>query len=205
MITGKSCKVCKVSLVPGENWTEGLIRARSHYCKACNSEKGKKHYALNAQKYLDMQRERTQTKEGAAKKAEYGSSFYAKNKDRWVEYHATQRVKENTDPWVRAGRMIIWIRKRAAQKGLDFDLTREWIAEKLVIGRCEITGLEFDLGRGDTERFNPLCPSVDRVDPKIGYIQSNCRTVVWIYNMAKSEWSDDVVLRFANALVAHKS
>lgn len=202
MKTGKICNRCGIALVIGETWTEGMARSNSYMCRECNSAKGKAHYAKHAQKYLDKQRDRLKTPEGAEKRAEYGSSFYARNKERWVTYHATQKAKENSDPWVRAGRILIWTRRRAAERGMAFDLTREWIAERLQIGVCCVTGLPFDLGRDESQRFNPWGPSIDRIDSAKGYTQDNCRAVVWIYNMAKSEWSDGVVTMFAKALAA---
>lgn len=177
-----------------------MVRSNSYMCRPCNSAKGKEHYARNSQKYLDMDRERRKTEEGCEKKRIYASALYEKNKEKWVGYRETQKQKENTDPWVRAGRMLIWIRRRAAHKQYEFNLTREWIEQRLVQGTCEVTGLAFDLGRNTTQRFNPWCPSIDRIDSSKGYTQDNCRAVVWIYNMAKSEWSDEVVMQFAKAL-----
>lgn len=202
MKTGKSCNRCGVALVFGENWTEGMARSNSYMCRACNSAKGKAHYALHAQKYLDMQRERLKTEAGAKKRSEYSSKFYAEHKERWVTYRATQKAKEDSDAWVRAGRMLIWIRRRAAVSGMEFDITREWIASAIESGSCSVTGIKFDLSRDGTKRFHPWSPSIDRIDSKQGYTQSNCRLVCWIYNMAKSEWSDDVVMQFAKALAA---
>jgi hypothetical protein len=86
---------------------------------------------------------------------------------------------------------------------MEFDLTREWAIEKMA-GVCEVTGLPFELDKPDGYRFYPWAPSVDRIDCKRGYTQDNCRLVVWIYNMAKSEWCDEDVLKMARALVAAK-
>jgi len=204
MKTGKSCNRCGVALVFGENWTEGMAKSNSYMCRSCNSAKGKAHYALNAQKQLDKQRERLKTADGAVKRANYSSKFYAEHKDRWEGYRATQRAKENSDAWVRSGRMLAWIRIRAARKGLEFDLTREWIADALIRGECSVTGIKLDLGREANFRFHPWSPSVDRMDCKKGYTQDNCRIVCWIYNMAKSEWSDEIVTTFAKALAARQ-
>ena len=187
-------------LVVGDNFTDGMAKNHSYYCRGCNSAKGKAHYARHAQKYLDMQRARLKNPAEAEKRAEYGRSFYSRNKSRWVAYRATQKNKENSDPWVRAGRILMWTRRRAAERGMEFDLTREWIADRLVGGVCCVTGIAFDLGRDESQRFNPWGPSIDRIDSAKGYTKDNCRAVVWIYNMAKSEWSDDVVVVFAKAL-----
>ncbi len=202
MKTGKSCNRCAVSLVLGENWTDGSARANSYLCRTCNSAKGKAHYALHAQKYLDMQRARLKTADGAQKRTAYATQFYTDNKDKWTGYRKTQKAKEDSDAWARAGRMLIWVRKRAAYRGMEFDLTREWLAGAIAAGSCSVTGIKFDLSRNSTQRFHPWSPSVDRIECKKGYTQDNCRVVCWIYNMAKSEWADDVVLTFAKALAA---
>ena len=85
---------------------------------------------------------------------------------------------------------------------MEFDLTREWAEEKIEAGVCEVTGLQFEYSKDGKDRFQPFIPSVDRIDSSKGYTQDNCRMVVWIYNMAKAEWSDDIVLRMAKALVS---
>lgn len=88
------------------------------------------------------------------------------------------------------------IRQRAAKRGLEFSLTEEWIRERLESGKCELTGIEFDL---NTKR--PFSPSVDRTDSTKGYTPDNCRMVVLCYNLAKNEATDDDVLEMAKALV----
>jgi hypothetical protein len=43
--------------------------------------------------------------------------------------------------------------------------------------------------------------SIDKIDPKKGYTLENSRVVVWIYNAAKNIFTDEDVMRMANALV----
>jgi hypothetical protein len=74
--------------------------------------------------------------------------------------------------------------KRAKQKGLPFNLTREWMELKLIAGLCEVSGIPFqDVG--------PASPSIDRVIPSRGYIQTNCRVVLWCINAAFGDWGED--------------
>lgn len=122
-------------------------------------------------------------------------------KDRWIDQSPRER-------WLRSrqkarGRAIVMknaAKQRASKLGLDFDLTREWIEEKLEVGECEMTGLPFNLtlsGRMD----NPYAPSLDRIDPERGYTQSNVRVCLWMYNAAKGMWQEEDVLAMAIALV----
>lgn len=196
----KFCRVCDVELIPGGNWSEGVLKSRTYLCRKCNSEKGKRHYQDNQERAARLQRERLKQPKQAKQSSEYKNKYYSRNKDRWEKYRVTQKEKEKTDTWHRAGRLITWIRARAGKKSLEFDLDREWVEQKLSIGACEMTGIEFDLGKEDGERFNPWGPSIDRKDSSKGYTKDNCRMVVWIYNMAKAGWSDDVVMKFAEEL-----
>lgn len=72
-------------------------------------------------------------------------------------------------------------------------MTEEWVANKLAAGVCELTGIAFELE-------GPWAPSIDRKSSNEGYTLENCRLVVWVYNMAKSTWNDETVLRMARAL-----
>lgn len=97
----------------------------------------------------------------------------------------------------------LWSRAkgRAVGKGLEFTLTKAWVQERLTAGKCEATGLPFDLDLGTAAEPNPWSPTIDRRDSKLGYSPDNCRMVVWVYNSAKNCWGDDVVLEMAEALV----
>lgn len=201
MSVRKFCATCGVVLVPGENWSSGLFNTKNYLCRLCNSAKGKIHYQANKERADRLQRERLARPAVAKHASEYKSAYYAKNKEQWKKYRETQKKKENTEPWHRAGRLMVWVRARAAKNGMDFDLDREWVEKKLSVGVCEITGIKFELGRTDSGRFNPWGPSIDRINSSHGYTKDNCRMVVWIYNMAKAEWDDEIVLEMAKALV----
>jgi hypothetical protein len=99
----------------------------------------------------------------------------------------------------KAKQMWAAARLRAWRQRLPFTLTEEWIADRLQIGRCEVTGLEFDgIATGDRTAFTP---SIDREMPEQGYTPNNCRMVVWGYNSAKGAGTHDDVMVIARALV----
>ena len=65
-------------------------------------------------------------------------------------------------------------KERAFRKGLDFDLTYEYL-ESIATTHCPIFGIEFEwgtsnMGKGKTK---PNCPSLDRIVPELGYVQGN--------------------------------
>lgn len=118
-------------------------------------------------------------------------------------WRQTDRGKKSHGVWKLnhpASYLLRKARDRASLKGLEFDLTKEWIEERLPKG-CAVTGLPFEYAIGTAKRHNPWSPSVDRIDNDKGYVMSNCRLVVWMYNVAKSAWKDEDVMKMAKALV----
>lgn len=92
---------------------------------------------------------------------------------------------------------------RAKEKGWEFDLTRDWVLQRLKKGVCEVTGLPFDLSKQDESlRHNPFAPSLDRIDPSRGYTKDNVQVVIWAYNAAKNEFGEYVLRAIAEALVS---
>ena len=76
-------------------------------------------------------------------------------------------------------------KRRADKAGVEFSLTREWVAERLQRGTCEVTGLPFDMSRTghSTTGLNPnRSPSIHRFRPTGGYTPENCVLVVWAVN-----------------------
>jgi hypothetical protein len=100
---------------------------------------------------------------------------------------------------------VVWKRAkdRAKNKGLVFELTKDFVAAQLVLGYCSVTNLKFDLSFGET-KLNPLAPSLDRIDPTLGYTIKNTRTVCWIFNRAKGDGSDEDVQMLVEAFNAIK-
>lgn len=88
-------------------------------------------------------------------------------------------------------------KRRARVFDVDFDLTREWIADRL-LGRCPLTGRSFELKvGGNGVRNNPYAPSLDRIDPKKGYTMDNVRVITTQANVARNQWGDDLLVQFA--------
>jgi hypothetical protein len=50
--------------------------------------------------------------------------------------------------------------------------------------------------------MGPLSPSLDRIDPRFGYVAGNVHVVVWVYNRAKGDGTHEDVLMLMEALSA---
>ena len=100
--------------------------------------------------------------------------------------------------------MMSRARKRAREKGIPFDLTQQYIVNLLATGRCHRTGIEWQEERGDFgAATNPWAPSLDRRDSSEGYVFGNVDVVVWAFNRAKSDWSEEVFDHLARSYVKH--
>lgn len=97
---------------------------------------------------------------------------------------------------------MLWhaAKRRAQDKQLPFDLSFEWVLERVKTGCCEVTALPFNLEERRTGSMNaPYAPSIDRRDSTRGYTPDNCRMVVWALNMALGQWGDEVFAVVAKA------
>jgi len=148
--------------------------------------------------------ERVCSKCGEVKSA---NGFYKSRSDciecfkayRRQRYMITKNYYNTVDGWV--NQILANKRIYCKRKDLPYDLTKTWLREKLRLGRCEVTEIGFELHKG---KRSPFGPSIDRIDPRRGYTRDNCRVVVNCYNQAKSDWSDNDVLRMAKALMSKR-
>lgn len=125
----------------------------------------------------------------------------AARKRRWKQYKAQQSERYYASQKLRAYQLWHRAKRRAEVSNLEFSLTRSWVEELLAYGVCQVTGIAFDLSKSTRTRQNPLCPTIDRINPALGYTPSNSRMVTWIYNRAKGDGTDAEVLAFAKVVL----
>ena len=87
---------------------------------------------------------------------------------------------------------------RAKRKGMEFNLSQEWIMMQLSNGYCQLSGVEIRLT--DIER-DPYGPSLDRIDSSKGYTEDNTQLVCWGANVAKSTYDLDDILPILEGMV----
>jgi hypothetical protein len=93
-------------------------------------------------------------------------------------------------------------RWRANNKSLPFDLTIPFIFEHLQ-RPCPKTGKSFNLGKSGSSYSDRdlYCPSVDKINPYLGYTQDNVQIVCWGYNVAKQRFTDEEIIEFWKSTV----
>lgn len=143
------------------------------------------------------------------KKYEYHKNRRAQNNKALVRKHAGRTtigaMARNPVLAAKASNMSVAAKKRAEFLKIPFDLTGKWVLEKLLAGRCEATGIPFDLYDGDRDNSGHrrmFGPSLDQIKPRGGYTKDNVQVVCWCYNAAKSTGTDADVLRMAECLIA---
>ncbi len=91
----------------------------------------------------------------------------------------------------RLDRLLSLIRNRARKAGLAYDLDdhRPAIRARFDRGVCEMTGIAFVIQNGR----HWASPSIDRIDPKKGYVYSNVRIVLDMMNVAMNAYGEDTL------------
>lgn len=118
------------------------------------------------------------------------------NAPKWVKARRDHAHAMKVTPLGRARSLLYDIKNRCAKKGMEMTLTVDWLHQRLVAGRCEVTGIPFRLHETKTA----YVPSVDRIDPKKGYNPENCQVVVLMYNTAKGNWDHDTLMEMVRSL-----
>lgn len=100
----------------------------------------------------------------------------------------------------RAYELIRHAKQRAEKKRLPFDLAgySTEIQRRIDNGLCEVTGLPLNLEGGRTWDS----PSLDRIEPKNGYLYANIRIVCHAINSAMGDWGEQKVVQLALAILS---
>lgn len=186
----KETDVNYYKIAPNQNaHTNGDIASN---CPKCNGNRIWKQVKLGKDKWRQY-----------CSKCHSANSYKSRQKRR-LEYNRQMNIENKTNP----DRIIynLWKRckDRANKLNLEFNLTREFIKEQLANGTCKATGIKFRYEMGDTKIISPFAPSVDKINPKLGYTIDNCQVVCWIYNRAKGDSSHEEVLILARSLCHQK-
>lgn len=133
---------------------------------------------------------------GKAAEARYKQKQLPRQRDYYRTVYGTARG--------RAMALCKSAKKRAKQLGVAFDLQPSRIEALITAGRCELTGIAFDLSVTE-KHASPWAPSLDRKDPKGPYSHENVRLTCWAVNRALNDWGLPVLLQLAEALTQHQN
>ncbi len=114
--------------------------------------------------------------------SEYWKNYKEKNKDK-----LKTRSQQNRD-----SRSLSNIKRRAKQKGIEFNLELEDISGVVV---CPVFGFELERSNGNASKRSP---SVDRIDPNKGYTKDNIQVISQLANNMKQDATPEQLLMFAD-------
>lgn len=84
-------------------------------------------------------------------------------------------------------RLLYWARSRAKRKGVRFEIT----LNDIVVPRyCPVLGLRLRAGSA-----SDASPTLDRIDPRLGYVPGNVLVICRLANTAKSSLDLNGLLR----------
>jgi hypothetical protein len=111
-----------------------------------------------------------------------------------ASWHQRQKRKRS-DGFARI--LVSKIKDRCRLEGIPFDLDqhRDAFIKRVIAFRCEISGMK--LRFGGKRGFDSL--SVDRINPKVGYLYSNIRIICLALNTAFGDWGEDCFRDVAEA------
>ncbi len=103
------------------------------------------------------------------------------------------RYRQNPIP-----QLIYNFKKRAKAKNVPFDLKPQDIREKLNnAGKiCPVLGIKMQTSKLGS-KSNDLAPSIDRIDPKKGYVKGNMIVVSMRANRIKTDASPEEIKKVA--------
>ena len=165
----KVCNTCK-KLLPIENYSvnNNLKFGRSNRCKECD----KKVWSV----YKEANKERINR--------EYVERYHSDPEFREHRLEIVKQVREKRKVEHPEKIILQSAKARAKEKGWDFNLDKSDI---IFPTHCPILGIELIKGGTGVQTFNS--PSIDRIDPKKGYIKGNVRIISLRANMMKNDAS----------------
>jgi hypothetical protein len=187
MCETKVCRTCGKELCSEEFYvisTKDGVERRDSKCKSCTKEINRVRYAENPE---------YKTKRKLRQKQ------YMSDPDK-VEAAARRSEKFYGSIRGRAKTLFKSAERRSSQYN-EFDITADWIEDRLLKGVCEITGIPFDFNTHPKYDKNPFAPSIDRMDSTKGYTMNNVRIVLWQVNLMRGEMTDEEVLGICKAVV----
>lgn len=135
--------------------------------------------------------------ENGEKRKEAQALWRAENSARLRAKEAKRRLQK------RAQCLINAARTRARAKGLVFalDAYEVQLQAKIDAGKCELSGERLDLSPGR----KPNSPSLDRIEPTLGYVPGNVRIICHALNTALGDWGENAFAPVASAWLRNRA
>jgi hypothetical protein len=130
-----------------------------------------------------------------------------KAQERWIKWTERHPEQVHHTRWMREYReknpekfLIHSARRRAKEKGLEFSITEKDIPIPKI---CPVLGIPIFKNK-DGYQKGPCqnSPTLDRINPSVGYIPSNVRVISWKANKYKSDMAIETLEKILNYMKA---
>jgi|SRR5579862_6946461 len=117
---------------------------------------------------------------------------------RWRERHADEDRRRQRGWRVGTpGGMVATARESSKARGLDFAITK---ADVRIPSRCPVLGIPLDPSAAPR---SANLPSLDRIDPRLGYVPGNVWVISWRANMLKHNATLEDLEALVRAMKTH--
>ena len=178
VITTKACSKCKqVKNLSMFHKKKNTPSGYQHSCKSCSRNASSEHYERNREKILC----------------------------RASNYRKAKYQRERCSEGYALGSLLKGAKDRAKAKELPFDLTIQWL-KTMIVFRCPITLQPIDWLKEQVVdgKAGPNSPSIDRIIPELGYVQSNCAIISHRGNTIKHNGTIDEHRRVVQYMAAQQ-
>lgn len=165
------CKKCCVELTD-ENWYNSFKKSYNYMCKTCANNRSKSWNRSN--KELVAQYDKKAKQKRKDRNRENSKDYYHKRPD--------------VGMWSRA-------KKRAKEKSIGFDIE---VSDVVIPKNCPLLGIELSVSSGNSKDCSP---SLDRIDPKLGYIKGN----IWVISHKANTVKSDLTLKELKCILSKLS
>lgn len=118
------------------------------------------------------------------------------NVDRYSKYrqqYLDRKARWSSTEYGRLYDIYCSAKQRALLKNIESDMTFENVLDmfKEQDGKCLLTGMKLDFSKKiKGVNYNPLAPSIDKIDASKGYVKGNVRIVAVIVNLSLNGFGD---------------
>lgn len=114
------------------------------------------------------------------------------------------KIAQKNNPAWYCKRLCTGVKARAKAEGLDFNITPEYMYSQLEIQnhKCFYTGegLDFTVENENTKSPHRLLPSLDKLNPKLGYIEGNVVWCLFYVNRVKNDLNYEEFLELCRTI-----
>ena len=188
-VTHKTCTRCQqLKLLSDFSRQSDGPYGRRCACKACRKSSDREYHERNT-----------------GRRKIYRKGYYEQNKEKVNAKHRAYIRQERGTIGYTLRLLLSGAKSRAKAKGLPFDLTIEWL-ETMVVSHCPITLQPIDWLKEQVVdgKVGPNSPSIDKIIPALGYVQSNCAIISCRANLIKNDGTVDEHRRIVQYMVAQQ-